>query len=95
MSDTSGLPNADGQGVPAEDRPERFEDGAGGAGAGGGGRRDGGGGGQELVKGLERDAMVAAGSFDGADAAGKDPVLEGRVANADFAGGLARREQGG
>ena len=37
MSDTSGLPNADGQGVPAEDRPERFEDGAGGAGAGGAG----------------------------------------------------------
>ncbi|MGN6425522.1 MAG: hypothetical protein ACTHMF_01800 [Leifsonia sp.] len=32
MSDTSGLPNADGRGVPAEDRPERFEDGAGGAG---------------------------------------------------------------
>jgi hypothetical protein len=35
MSDTSGLPNADGQGVPAEDRPERFEDGAGGRAAAG------------------------------------------------------------
>lgn len=29
MSDTSGLPNADAQGVPAEDDPERFERGAG------------------------------------------------------------------
>ncbi|SEI05990.1 MULTISPECIES: hypothetical protein [unclassified Leifsonia] len=28
MSDTSGLPNADAEGVPAEDRPERFEEGA-------------------------------------------------------------------
>ncbi|HEY8281102.1 MAG TPA: hypothetical protein VIG28_01365 [Leifsonia sp.] len=27
MSDTSGLPNSDSEGVPAEDRPERFEDG--------------------------------------------------------------------
>ena len=27
MSDTSGLPNTDQQGVPAEDDPERFEDG--------------------------------------------------------------------
>lgn len=27
MSDTSGLPNADGQGVPEEDKPERFEQG--------------------------------------------------------------------
>lgn len=25
MSDTSGLPNADGEGIPAEDQPERFE----------------------------------------------------------------------
>jgi hypothetical protein len=25
MSDTSGLPSADGEGIPAEDRPERFE----------------------------------------------------------------------
>lgn len=32
MSDTSGLPNADAQGVPAEDDPERFEQGAAGAG---------------------------------------------------------------
>jgi hypothetical protein len=29
MSDTSGLPNADAEGVPAEDHPERFEEGAG------------------------------------------------------------------
>jgi hypothetical protein len=29
VSDTSGLPNADAQGVPAEDDPERFEQGAG------------------------------------------------------------------
>ncbi len=28
MSDTSGLPNTDSEGVPAEDRPERFEEGA-------------------------------------------------------------------
>lgn len=28
MSDTSGLPNTDAQGVPAEDDPERFEQGA-------------------------------------------------------------------
>ena len=27
MSDTSGLPNTDAEGVPAEDKPERFEDG--------------------------------------------------------------------
>ncbi|WP_348789420.1 hypothetical protein [Leifsonia sp. NPDC080035] len=39
MSDTSGLPNADGQGVPAEDKPERFEEGEG-AGAGSGDERD-------------------------------------------------------
>ncbi|MGO4534783.1 hypothetical protein [Leifsonia sp. 2MCAF36] len=26
MSDTSGLPNTDSEGVPAEDEPERFED---------------------------------------------------------------------
>jgi hypothetical protein len=31
MSDTSGLPNTDAEGVPAEDRPERFEEGPGGA----------------------------------------------------------------
>jgi hypothetical protein len=31
MSDTSGLPNTDAEGVPAEDRPERFEQGPGGA----------------------------------------------------------------
>jgi hypothetical protein len=30
MSDTSGLPNTDDLGVPAEDEPERFEGGAGG-----------------------------------------------------------------
>ena len=29
MSDTSGLPNTDAEGVPAEDRPERFETGSG------------------------------------------------------------------
>ena len=29
MSDTSGLPNTDSEGVPAEDRPERFEEGQG------------------------------------------------------------------
>lgn len=29
MSDTSGLPNTDAEGVPAEDRPERFEQGQG------------------------------------------------------------------
>ena len=34
MSDTSGLPNTDAQGVPAEDDPERFEQGAAGAGEG-------------------------------------------------------------
>jgi len=27
MSDTSGLPNTDAEGVPAEDDPQRFEDG--------------------------------------------------------------------
>ena len=27
MSDTSGLPNTDSEGVPAEDKPERFENG--------------------------------------------------------------------
>jgi len=32
MSDTSGLPNTDAEGVPAEDRPERFEEGQGTAG---------------------------------------------------------------
>lgn len=30
MSDTSGLPNTDAEGVPAEDKPERFEEGQGG-----------------------------------------------------------------
>lgn len=30
MSDTSGLPNTDAEGVPAEDKPERFEQGQGG-----------------------------------------------------------------
>ena len=29
MSDTSGLPNTDAEGVPAEDKPERFEQGQG------------------------------------------------------------------
>ncbi|MEN0085513.1 MAG: hypothetical protein AAGC66_12190 [Leifsonia sp.] len=29
MSDTSGLPNTDAKGVPAEDQPERFEEGQG------------------------------------------------------------------
>ena len=55
----------------------------------------GGGGGQELVERFEGNAVVAAGGFDGADAAGEDPVLEGGVADADFVGGLAGREQGG
>lgn len=36
MSDTSGLPNTDAQGVPAEDDPERFEHGAEGNGDGDG-----------------------------------------------------------
>ncbi|MDN4613377.1 hypothetical protein P5G50_02825 [Leifsonia sp. F6_8S_P_1B] len=31
MSDTSGLPNTDAEGVPAEEHPERFEQGPGGA----------------------------------------------------------------
>ena len=39
--------------------------------------------------------MVASGRFDGADAAGEAPVLECRVADADFVRGLAGREQGG
>lgn len=34
MSDTSGLPNTDAQGVPVEDDPERFERGGGQTGAG-------------------------------------------------------------
>ncbi|MEV8213473.1 hypothetical protein [Leifsonia sp. NPDC077715] len=29
MSDTSGLPNTDSEGVPAEEKPERFEEGGG------------------------------------------------------------------
>ena len=29
MSDTSGLPNTDSEGVPVEDKPERFEEGGG------------------------------------------------------------------
>ncbi len=40
MSDTSGLQNADAEGVPAEDRPERFQ--AGGDGDQGGGPESGG-----------------------------------------------------
>ena len=55
----------------------------------------GGGGGQEFVERFEGDAVVAAGGFDGADAAGEDPVLEGGIADADFVGGLAGREQVG
>lgn len=35
MSDTSGLPNTDAQGVPIEDDPERFEGGDGGRSSGG------------------------------------------------------------
>ncbi|KQR51208.1 hypothetical protein ASF88_18670 [Leifsonia sp. Leaf336] len=46
MSDTSGLPNTDQQGVPAEDDPERFEQGANAAGDGDG-------------DGDERDAQAA------------------------------------
>lgn len=33
MSDTSGLPDAEAQGVPVEDDPERFEQGSSGSGA--------------------------------------------------------------
>lgn len=60
MSDTSGLPNTDDLGVPAEDDPERFERG------GGGGRHVG-------DPGTERDAQAAEpaedepGQADGAD----------------------------
>lgn len=50
---------------------------------------------QELGESFERDAVMSSRSFDGADAAGENPVLEGRVADADFAGCLARSEQGG
>lgn len=52
-------------------------------------------GGQELAEGVGGDAVVTAGSFDGADASGEDPVLEGGVADAELFGGLARGEQGG
>lgn len=40
MSDTSGLQNADAEGVPAEDRPDRFESGANTSGASNGGADD-------------------------------------------------------
>lgn len=36
---------------------------------------------------------MAAGRFDGADAAGKDPVLERGVADAKTGGGLPRCEE--
>lgn len=38
------------------------------------------------------NAVVTAGSFDGLDAASKDPVLERRIAYAEPLGGLARSE---
>lgn len=40
MSDTSGLPNTNSEGVPAEDQPERFEEDRGGAGSGSGDEGD-------------------------------------------------------
>ena len=49
--------------------------------------------GKEFLERFEGDAVVAAGSFNGADAAGEDPVLERGVADAEFFGGLARGEQ--
>lgn len=64
---------------------------AGRAGMGQSGRGDG----QKLVEGFDGDAVVSAGSFDGPDAAGEDPVFEGRIADADFVGSLARCEQVG
>ncbi|MFF9564454.1 hypothetical protein ACF1AJ_14005 [Leifsonia sp. NPDC014704] len=59
MSDTSGLPNTDAEGVPAEDKPERFEQGQGAvdtsdqdvAGAGEAG--------SDTAAGAERDAQAA------------------------------------
>jgi len=62
---------------------------------GGMGRRRRGGTGQELVESFKGNAVVATGGFDGADATGEDPMLEGRVADADLVGGLTRREQDG
>jgi len=40
--------------------------------------------GQELRQCVQWDTVVAAGSLDGADAPGQDPVLEHRVADASF-----------
>jgi hypothetical protein len=48
---------------------------------------------REAVLGGLRDAVVAAGSLDGAQLAGEDPLLDGGVADADGGGGLAWSEQ--
>lgn len=48
----------------------------------------------DLCDGAE-ELVAIAGGFDGTDAAGKDPVLESRVADADLVRGLAGRKQGG
>ncbi len=54
-----------------------------------------GGGGEELVECFEGHAMMTAGGLDGADAPGQDPVLHGRIADADLLRCLAWRKQVG
>jgi len=59
MSDTSGLPNTDAEGVPAEDKPERFEQGQGAVDAS---QQDVAGAeeaGSDTAAGAERDAQAA------------------------------------
>jgi hypothetical protein len=49
---------------------------------------------QVVFEGGLRDAVMTAGSLDGAQLAGKDPLLDGGVADADGGGSLAWSEQG-
>jgi len=51
--------------------------------------------GQKLHECIERNPVVASRGLDRADARGEDPVFESGVADANFVGGLAWREQGG
>lgn len=67
MSDTSGLQNADAEGVPAEDRPERFQ--AGGDGDQGGGPESGG----AHSGGADASGADASGADAGRDAQEAEP----------------------
>ena len=50
---------------------------------------------QKLVQGLEGNAMVSPGSFHRPDPARQDPVLDGRITDAEFLGSLSRRKKRG